>query len=413
MAHPPASPIAGSLRNASPQSFDVSPLLMAQATQLFTFAPANSGGAQVYLATLRNGKVVNPQLLLTNDTSSAFTPAGGGRVLFVRNDNLFSQKLDLKARKLSGDPELVQEHVASYAGLRLAYFSVSHTGAIAWRSGSAVVSQVAIFDRKGNRAGTAGAPGPVTYVALSPDGSRLIASGDTGAWLVDASGPGQVTLNPEVGRASIWSSDGSRLIFLTRDLKIREWRVGGSSEIRELGEIPATERMMPNLGGISPDGRRMLYGDFASGLFSLALGDGAAPQRVVGQRADNFALSPDGMWVAYVPRSERAVYVQPISGDKLPRRIGTGSYAVWRGDGKEILYRDRDRGGIMSVKVDGSGQNLSFGAAELLFPVAEPMGLVSPSRPLAVNHDGSRIYFLQSREQPDSGVIHVRTGAIR
>ncbi|HJT89577.1 MAG TPA: hypothetical protein VJ732_17030 [Bryobacteraceae bacterium] len=41
------------------------------------------------------------------------------------------------------------------------------------------------------------------------------------------------------------------------------------------------------------------------------------------------------------------------------------------------------------------------------------MGLISDSRPLAVNHEGSRIYFLQSAEQPDSGVIHIRTHAIR
>ena len=76
---------------------------------LFTFVPADSEGAQIYLATLRDGKIVNPQLLLANDTSAAFTPAGGGRILFVRADNLYSQKLDLRARKLSGDPELLQE----------------------------------------------------------------------------------------------------------------------------------------------------------------------------------------------------------------------------------------------------------------------------------------------------------------
>jgi hypothetical protein len=40
------------------------------------------------------------------------------------------------------------------------------------------------------------------------------------------------------------------------------------------------------------------------------------------------------------------------------------------------------------------------------------MGILGGSRPLAVNYDGSRIYFLQSTEQPDAGVIQVRTGAI-
>jgi hypothetical protein len=41
-----------------------------------------------------------------------------------------------------------------------------------------------------------------------------------------------------------------------------------------------------------------------------------------------------------------------------------------------------------------------------------PMGLYSSARPLVVNRDGARIYYLQSAEQPQSGVIQVRTGAI-
>jgi hypothetical protein len=55
---------------------------------------------------------------------------------------------------------------------------------------------------------------------------------------------------------------------------------------------------------------------------------------------------------------------------------------------------------------------MQFAAPEHLFSVAQPMGILGGSWPLAVNYDGSRIYFLQSTEQPDAGVIQVRTGAI-
>jgi hypothetical protein len=116
---------------------------------LFTFVSADSGEARVFLASLRGAKIVNPQSLFSNETSAAFTPAGGGRILFVRGDNLYSQKLDLKARKLSGDPELVQEHVASFAGVRLANFSISREGTTVWRPGTAVVSQVTVFRSQG------------------------------------------------------------------------------------------------------------------------------------------------------------------------------------------------------------------------------------------------------------------------
>jgi hypothetical protein len=104
--------------------------------------------------------------------------------------------------------------------------------------------------------------------------------------------------------------------------------------------------------------------------------------------------------------------VQPLSGKGLRKQIASsGNFPVWRADGKEILYYDP--GHIWSVGIQGSGEELRFSAAEQLFSVARPMGLLGGSRPLAVNRDGSRIYFLQSTEQPDAGVIQVRTGAIQ
>jgi hypothetical protein len=76
---------------------------------LFLFAPfSKSDEAAVYLATLRDGKVVEPVALLKNQTGARYTPAGGGRILFVRSDNLYSQKLNRQARKLEGEPELLR-----------------------------------------------------------------------------------------------------------------------------------------------------------------------------------------------------------------------------------------------------------------------------------------------------------------
>ena len=69
---------------------------------LFAFVPQQSQGAQIYLATLRDGKAVDPTLLFNNDTAAAYTPAGGGRILFVRNDNLYSQKLDRESPETHG-----------------------------------------------------------------------------------------------------------------------------------------------------------------------------------------------------------------------------------------------------------------------------------------------------------------------
>ena len=104
----------------------------------FHSTPEDPGEGSIYLATLRDGKAVNPSLLLRNATPVRYTPAGGGRFLFVRSDNLYSQKLNRSSRKLEGEAELVVQGIAS--GAR-ADFSVARNGTLAWRPGSAAYTQ--------------------------------------------------------------------------------------------------------------------------------------------------------------------------------------------------------------------------------------------------------------------------------
>jgi len=375
---------------------------------LFAFSPNGSEGTQIYLATLRDGKAVDVKFLFNNDTSVTFTPAGGGRIVFVRDDNLYSQRLDLSARKLAGEPQLVQEHVVSDPGPRTANFSVSRSGTLVWRSGTVIVSQLLVFDRKGNRTGVAGATAPIGTVNLSPDEAHFVARGEAGSWIMETNGSGRVSVGNGSNVLTLWSPDGSRLIQ-SLGAKVMEVSLDGSRGLRELGEIPASAGRRILVHGVSSDSRWIVYSD-EFGLYLLSL-PGNQTTALVGQRVDNVAMSPDGNWVVYHPYTEPGIYVQPLSGRSLRRQIAsTGNFPVWRGDGKEILYYDP--GHIWSVVVQGSGEQMQFAAPEHLFSVAQPMGILGGSRPLAVNYDGSRIYFLQSTEQPDAGVIQVRTGAI-
>jgi Tol biopolymer transport system component len=376
---------------------------------LFAFSPNDSESTQIYLATLRDGKAVDAKFLFNNDTSAMFTPAGGGRIVFVRDDNLYSQKLDLSARKLVGEPQLVQEHVVSDPGPRNANFSVSRSGTLAWRSGTAIVSQLIAFDRKGNRMGAAGAPTPIGTAVLSPDEAHFLARGEAGSWIMETNGSGRVRVGNGSIILTLWSPDGSRLIQ-PLGTRVVEASLDGSRVLRELADISASAGRRILVHGISPDSRRIVYSD-QSGLYLLSSPDNQS-SKLVGQRVDTAFMSPDGTWVVYHPYTESGIYVQPLSGRSLPRQIAkSGNYAVWRGDGKEILYADQAH--VWSVGVQGAGDQLRFSEPESLFSVTRTLGLVSASRPLAVNRDGSRIYFLQSAEQPDAGVIHVRTGAIQ
>ena len=374
---------------------------------LFAFSPSDASGAQLFIATMRDGKAVNPRLLFNNDTSAAFTSAGGGRILFVRNDNLYAQKFDVRERRVAGDPELVQERVASSAAHSNAYFSVSSTGTIVWRSGTAVTSQVAVFNRKGDRIGTAGSPVSATFITLAPDEAHVLVASEAGAWVMESNGPGRTRLGAELPR--FWSSDGLGVIG-GRGAQVVQRSISDSHETRVFSGLPASgERWL--LDDLSTDGRRILYTE-GDALLSFSLDGEGRSEHVVEQRVDYAAMSPDGAWTVYRPFTESGIYAQPIAGVGLRRQIAnSGNSPVWRKDGKEILYVDQGR--IYSVRVSGVGSQLHFAPPELLFSVTGPLGMTSGSRPLAVNRDGSKIYFLQSTEQPDSGVIHVRTHAIR
>jgi hypothetical protein len=149
-----------------------------------------------------------------------------------------------------------------------------------------------------------------------------------------------------------------------------------------------------------------------TGLYVFSLDEKRILEQPVRQQADNAAFSADGTWIVYHPYTEEGVYVQPLMSAPFRKQIApSGNFPVWRKDAKEILYYDQ--GQIWSVRVEGSKGNLQFGSPEMLFAVARPLGLTSGSRPLAVNHDGSRIYFLQSTEQPESNLIQVRTRALK
>ncbi len=375
---------------------------------LFAFASELSQATQIYLATLRDGKAVDPTLLFNNDTAAAYTPAGGGRILFVRNDNLYAWKLDRKARKLTGEAELIQESVASAPGPHYAQLSVSRSGTIAWRKGAAVVSQLTVFDRQGNHIGVAGVPAPVDVVNLAPDEQHLFTTGEPGSWIVEANGPGRVFFSARREVRGFWSADGSRLIDAA-GAKILEQNLSGAT-LRQLAEIPVREGAQLLLNDISPDGSRLLYGDQSS-LYIYSLADKRSSE-IVSQRVNNAEMSPDGAWIVYRAFTEPGIYVQPLSGKGLRRQIaGRGAAPVWRRDGKEILYVNQ--GKIWSVRVEGSGEQLRFGMPEALFSAQPPSGTNSGSRPLAVNRDGTRIFYLQSVEEPEAGVINVRTGAIR
>jgi len=96
--------------------------------------------------------------------------------LYVRNDNLYAQPLNVDARRLDGDADLIATSVRSLPGIYsyASYFAVSRSGMLAWRPGQAERAQVTMFDRRSQRMTMVGTPGAFDSLFLSPDETRIL-----------------------------------------------------------------------------------------------------------------------------------------------------------------------------------------------------------------------------------------------
>ena len=381
---------------------------------LFLMRERASGEGKVYLATLQGRTLINPVQLMANTTVAHYTIAAGGRLLFVRGDNLYAQRLDLRSRRLDGDPELVRKGVATSPVFGMAAFSVSRDGVLVWRSGGEAGAFVTTFDREGRVLGTSGPQANSSWIRLAPDQKHAATYGeDRGSQFLEIGQNGSLGLTGRI-RNPVWMPGGTRLLYVDDTLKRWfEGPAGRSGDVRERSH-PDNAR---SLADVSPDGLTALYTTEAGAVFAARLdGPQAQPAAVADTGTPIYCprFSPDGRFVVYTESAGTPnVFVQPFQGDGARRQIASNAqHVVWRGDGKEILFTSPFEGQtwVTSVQVSGSGGDLRFGEPRRLFAVRPGPGLVIGATPLAVSADGSRIFYPQAVESPEeSKVIQVST----
>ena len=116
----------------------------------------------------------------------------------------------------------------------------------------------------------------------------------------------------------------------------------------------------------------------------------------------NGNVSPDGQWIAYTSdeTGSAEVYIErfPDLGYRTLVSTGGGRNPVWSKDGRELFYRDLDRGVLMGVEVTNEPA-LIVGVPEILF--GGRYGLTRlEMRVYDVAPDGQR--FLMLKETRDS-----------
>ncbi|MCA1602594.1 MAG: protein kinase, partial [Acidobacteria bacterium] len=324
------------------------------------------------------------KLLVNANASAAYAP---GYLLFLRERTLMAQGFDAEKLELTGEPFPVAEQVDRLSGPGFGLFSVSETGVLAYRSGSASNTQLTWFDRGGKQLGTVGPPGAFVSPWLSPDEKRVVIHrDDSQASTADIlmielarGAPTRFTFDPSFDIHPIWSPDGSRIVFASdRDGPLNLYQRAASGAGNDEALLKSDGRKFPD--DWSADGRLILYRNLDLktnwDLWVLPLTGDRKPfpflQTEFVEAQGRF--SPDGKWIAYTSNESGAwqVYVQSFSaGGKWQVSTEGGAQPQWRRDGRELFYLATDRK-LMAVEVKGDGSTFERGVPNALFELRIP-----------------------------------------
>jgi len=335
--------------------------------------------------------------LLRTQGRGAISQAGAAALLvFMRENTVLAQPLDLANLRLKGEPVSVAEDVRIGGTNGRNSFSISENGVMAYRAGGSGNEQLHWLARDGKLISTALKSGNYFGIDLSPDDKKVAVAtaegGVSGAdiWMLDLpSGVfSRLTSAPGSEADPLWSPDSRRVLFNStgKGQEIHETVVGSGTETTILAD-----GKLNDLDDWSRDGKTLLY-HVGTKVFVLPLDGDKKPQLVLDTPfvKDQFRISPDGRWVAYQSNESGQVEVYVAAFPKFTdrRQISTGSAVMpmWRRDGRELFYVSRDRK-ILAVDVK-PGATLEMGAPKALFQTNMAGSTVNDY--YAITSDGQR-----------------------
>lgn len=254
----------------------------------------------------------------------------------------------------------------------------------------AVQGRLTWFDRKGKIAGTLGDLGSYRTLMISRDGKRVAVeradaqNQNRDIWLLEVANgkTARFTSDPGWDAFPTWSPDGSRIIFTSN-------RSGVFDLYQKATNGSGTEELFykssdgKGLTSWSPDGRFLLYYSLGQPTHvKLLAASGPADRAPVALVDPQFTsitarFSPNGRWIVYGSNESGTdeVSVRPFdpatgtAGNPIVLSKGGGRTPVWRGDGREIFYLDRD-GIVMAMDVN-TASGFKAGTPKPLFKAPE------------------------------------------
>jgi Tol biopolymer transport system component len=416
-------PVAVTAFDAVRQEFHSFPAFLADGRRFIYFRQSANPAVQgIYAGSLDVAPADQPNTriahTLLGPVLAVRTPAGD-RLLYMRESTLVAQPFDLTRLVVSGEAQRLAEGVGSSGSF--AYFGAAGADLLVYRAGAATstnLEQLTWMDRNGQTTGTFGDARPYStgagMLVISPDGSRAMVGiaplPTPDLWSVEFSRAvfTRFTFHAAPDLNPIWSPDGARVAFRSNrdsngDLFVKD--ASGATD-----EQPLLRTAMPETPtDWSRDGRFLLYArsgvqngqDIAALRLDATGGEVTLLETPFNEGAGKF--SPDGRWMAYVSNEsgQPEVYLRPFVivdgtpslGAKWQVSNTGGTAPRWRGDGKELFYRNPD-GAIMVADVSVDGTLVRTTLPRQLFAL-----------PLTVNNwdvmpDGQRFLVLRSVAAP-------------
>ena len=354
-----------------------------------TFLP--DGQSVLYTVLVRGGPPRIVTRNLKNGTTTTVLERGYGAqylppgyLVYGQDDRLMAVAFDASRVRVTGSPVALQDNASTKVPTGAATnLAIASDGTALYVAGSEVARprRVVWVDRRGTHLG------PITeqplqfprYPRLSPDGRRLaLTIGALNAgniWIYDVAGSAQslkVTFHDH-NLFPIWSSDGQRILFVSRAGSDRLLSVPANGSAVEPDPLLTTDEPHVPLDW-SPDGQVVLLSRTSvqtrSDLMLLSMSDRITHPWVVTPFAEGEArFSPDGRWVAYTSDQTGGseIWVRPFPGPGAPVRVSAdgGHDPVWSHGGNELFFRSSMK--ILSAPILSTAPELRVDTPQVLF----------------------------------------------